>query len=344
MELTKYIIMKKIAFFILLLCFFTNCTKDTYETLPPTNYDYYYPSDDATITAKQIGDGTGTLDPKGIAIANDKLYICNGDVLEIFNAKTLTYIKTIKNYTKGTTTIPLTRLSSVCVDNGRIYLGSINSRIFVIDENTNLGINTVGDGQWWNTFVHVFGLVVKDGLLFVKEKETTIKVFETSQITDTSNWNLAPIAKLSTLKGFEEIYSMDVASGNLVVAGRDAKGYLYYNIADIKKNATNSLTTPLAPTTTVFPDIKPIAVTFSTDWAVTSENIGSSNYFRIYPKGEFVDKTYKAKINVSDIMGANPFGSIVSIVQLDNRLFLSDNTNQKIRIIKLNKSTIAEQK
>lgn len=284
MELTKNINMKKIAFFILLLCIFTNCTKDSYETAEPTNYNYYYPSDEASITSKQIGDGTGTLTPNGIAVANDKLYICNGDVLEIFNAKTFAYIKTIKSYTKGTTTIPLTRLSSVCVDNGRIYLGSINSRLFVFDENTNQGINTVGDGQWWNTFVHVFGVVVKDGLVFVKEKEITIKVFETSQITETSNWNLTPLAKLSTLKGWEEIYSMDVVSGNLVVAGRDAKSYLYYNIADIRKNAANSITTPINPTTTPFTDIKPTAIAFSTDWAVTSENVGSLNYLRIYPK------------------------------------------------------------
>ncbi|MDR6843871.1 hypothetical protein [Flavobacterium granuli] len=336
--------MKKITFFILFLCVFTNCSKDSYETVEPTNYDYYYPSDEAIITAKQIGDGTGTLDPRGIAIANDKLYICNGDVLEVFNAKTLAYIKTIKDYTKGTTTIPLTRLSSVCIDNGRIYLGSVDSRIFVIDEITNLGINTVGNGKWWDTFVHVFAVVVKDGLVFVKEKETTIKIFETSQITETSNWNLAPIAKLNTLKGFDEIYSMDVASGNLVIAGRDAKGYLYYNIADIRKNATSSLTTPITPTTTPFTNTKPIAITFSTDWAVTAENDGSLNSLRIYPKEEFINKTYNARINASDIMGANPFGSIVSVVQLEDRVFLVDNTNQKIRIIKLNKATIAEQK
>lgn len=344
MELTKYTYMKKITFFILFLCVFTNCSKDSYDTEDPTNYDYYYPSDAATITAKQIGDGTGTFDPKGMAIANDKLYICNGDVLEIFNAKTLAYIKTIKDYTKGTTTIPLTRLSSVCIDNGRIYLGSVDSRIFVFDENTNAGINTIGNGQWWNTFVHVFGLVVKDGLLFVKEKETTIKVFETSQITETSNWNLAPIAKLNTLQGFDEIYSMDVASGNLVVAGRNAKGYLYYNITDIRKNATSSLTTPITPRTKPFTNTKPMALAFSTDWAVTSENDGSINSLRIYPKDEFINKTYNARINASDIMGANPFGSIVSVVQLEDRIFLADNTNQKIRIIKLNKSIISEQK
>jgi hypothetical protein len=42
-------------------------------------------------------------------------------------------------------------------------------------------------------------------------------------------------------------------------------------------------------------------------------------------------------------MGANPFGGIVSMIQLNDRLFLSDNTNKKIRVIKLNQSTITEQ-
>lgn len=344
MELTKYTYMNKIAFFILLLCTFTNCSKDSNETADPTNYTYYYPSDEATITAKQIVDGTGTLDPKGIAVANDKLYVCNGDVLEVFNVKTLSFIKTIKEYTKGTTTIPLTKLSSVCIDNGRIYIGSVDSRLFVIDEITNLGINTVGNGQWWQTFVHVFGVTVKDGLLFIKEKETSIKVFETSQITDTSNWNLTPIAKLNTLQGFDEIYSMDIASGNLVVAGRNAKDYLFYNIAAIRKNATSSLTTPMIPTTKPFTDAKPIAISFSADWAVTSENVGDLNYLRMYPKEEFINRNFNPRINTSDIMGVNPFGNIVGIAQVQDRLFLADNKAQKIRIIKLNKSTIAEQK
>jgi len=342
MELTKYIQMNKVAFFILLLCVLTSCKKT--RTIAPTNYNYYYPTDEATITAKQIGNGTGVLEPQGIAVANDKLYICNGDVLEIFNAKTYAYLKTIKSYTKGTTTIPLTRLSSVCIDKGRIYLGSVDSRIFVIDENTNLGISTIGNGNWWATFVHVFGVTAKDGLLFVKEKETTIKVLEISQITETSNWNLSPIAKLNTLKGFDEIYSMDIASGNLIVAGRDAKGYLYYNISDIRANATKSLITPITPTTTPFTNTKPMAIAFGTEWAITSENAGNLNSLRIYPKEEFINKTYNPRINASDIMGTNPFGNIVSIAQLDDRIFLADNVNKKIRIIKLNKSTIAEQK
>nr|WP_315196436.1 hypothetical protein [uncultured Flavobacterium sp.] len=335
--------MNKIAFFIALLCLFTNCSKDSYEAFEPTNYNYYYPTDEATITASQIGDGTGKLDPKGIAIANDKLYICNGDALEVFDAKTLAYIKTIKNYTKGATTIALTNLTSISIDNGRIYLGG-ESRLFVFDETTMLGISTVGNGQWWQTFLGIYGVVVRDGLVFIKEQNTSIKVFQTTQITETSNWNLTPIAKLNTLEGYKDVYSMDVADGNLVVAGRNAKGYLYYNIADIRTNATSSLVTPITPTVTPFAEAKPLAVTFSTDWAVTSENVGDLNYLRLYPKGEFVNKTYSPRINAADVMGANPFGNIVSTAQLNDRIFLADNTNQKIRIIKINQRTIAEQK
>lgn len=342
MELKPQINMNKITFFILILFAFTNCSKDSYDVNKST-YRYYYPTDEAVITASQIGDGTGQLDPKGIAIANDKLYICNGDVLEVFNAETLTFLKTISTYTKGTTTVPFTKLSSISIDNGRIYLGSVDSRLFVIDENTNSGINIIGNGQWWNTFVHVFGVVAKDGLVFVKEKNTTIKVFEASQITETSNWNLAPIAKLNTLQGFDEIYSMDVDSGNLVIAGRNAKGYLHYKLADIRANATASLTSPIAPTVIPFADAKPLAVSFSTDWAVTAEHNGGLNYLRLYPKDEFINKTYSPRIDASDILGQNPFGTIVSTAQLGNRLFLADNSNKKIRIIKLNQSNIIEQ-
>ena len=336
--------MNKIALFIFLLCVFTNCSKDSLETNTPTNYNYFYPSDDVTITAAQIGDGTKKLDPRAIAVAKDKLYICNGDVLEIFNALTLNHIKTITNYTKGNTTIPFTKLSSISIDSGKIYLGSIDSRVFVIDESTNIGINTIGNGQWWNTFVHVFGVVVKDGLVFVKEKETTIKVFETSQITETSNWNLSPIAKLNTTQGFDEIYSMDVISGDLVVAGRNAKGFLYYNIAALRANAASSITTPITPTKIALTNSKPLAITFGTEWAIASENVENLNFLRLYPKDEFLDKMYNPRVNASDIMGSNTFGTIVSIAEYNDRVFLADNTNQKIRIIKIHKATIAEQK
>lgn len=342
MEITYKNIMNKIPFLFLLLCLFASCSDDSSNGNEATKYDYYYPTEEASITAAQIGAGTGTFDPKGIAVANNKLYVCNGDVLEVFDATSMAYIKTIAAYTKGTTTIPFTKLSSVCVDSGRLYIGSVDSRLFVMDEVTNAGINTVGNGQWWQTFVHVFGVVVKDGLVFVKEKETSIKVFETTQITETSNWNLTPIAKLNTLNGFDQLYSMDVDAGNLVVAGRDTKSYLYYNIAGIKSNAASSLTEPIKPVIAAFTP-KPIAINFTKDWAITSENVGSANYLRLYPKPEFADRIYTPRVNASDVMGQNPFGSIVGIAQLNDRLFLSDNTNKKIRVLKLNKSTIAEQ-
>lgn len=343
MELTNKIKMNKIAFFILLLCVFTNCSKDSFDGTSP-NHNYYYPTDEAVITASQIGDGKGTLNPNGITVANDKLYVCNGDVLEVFNAQTLVHLKTITNYTKGASTVAFAKLTSVSIDNGRIYIGSAESRLFVIDEVTNAGISILGNGQWWNTFVHVFGVVVKDGLVFVKEKETSIKVFLVSQITDKSEWNLAPFAKLNTLKGFDEIYSMDVADGNLVVAGRNAKGYLYYNIAGIRANAAYSLKAPIAPVVKTFSDVNPLAVAISADWAITSESVGNLNYLRLYPKKEFMDKVYNPRVNASDIMGQNNFGNIVSVVQLNDRLFLSDNANKKIRVVKLNKSAITEQR
>jgi len=340
MELTYKLNMKHILPLILALCLFTNCSKDDIES---KEYTYYYPTDEAYIAAENIPGSTEGFDPKGIAIANEKLYVINGNVLEVFNALTLAHIKTIKEYTKGTTTIPLTSLTSVAVDNGRIYVGSTESRLFVFDEITNAGISTVGNGQWWQTFVHVFGVVVRDGLVFVKEKNTSIKVFETSQITETSNWNLEPIAKLNTLNGGTEVYSMDVINGKLVVAGRDAKSYLYYNIANIKANAANSLTTPIEPEKMPLVDVKPIAVSFSKDWAVTSENVGSASYLILYPKEEFSKMNYKAVLNASDILGQNKFGTIVGTAQLDDKIFLSDNTNKKIRVIKLNKSVMAEQ-
>jgi hypothetical protein len=123
------------------------------------------------------------------------------------------------------------------------------------------------------------------------------------------------------LEGYDEIYSMDVMSGNLVVAGRIAKGYLYYNIPDIRANTASSLVMPKNPTVKPFTEVKPLAVTFSTDWAVTSENVGNVNYLRLYPKEEFINKTYTPRINAADVMGANPFGSIVSTAQLNDRLF-----------------------
>jgi hypothetical protein len=343
MELIPLTTMKKILY-IAILFVFACCTKDSDAVYEPTNYQSYYLSNETTIKADQIIGGKGTLEANAITIANNKLYICNGDVLEIFDATTLSYISSVKSYTKGATTIPFTKLSSISIDNDRIYLGSIDSRIFVLNEKTLSGISTLGNGQWWQTFVHVFGLKAKDGLLFVKEKENSIKVFQTAQITETSNWNLAPIAKLNTLKGATEIYSMDIANGNLIVAGRNANGFLNYNLKDIEKNATSSLAVPIIPNTKTLTDNLPLSVVFSDDWAITTEKIKGTNYIRLYPKNVFLDQNYTPTLNNSDIMGENAFNSITNCALLKDRLFVADNTNQVIRVLKLNKATIAEQK
>jgi predicted nucleic-acid-binding Zn-ribbon protein len=42
-------------------------------------------------------------------------------------------------------------------------------------------------------------------------------------------WNEAPIAKLNTLLGYTEIYSMDISNA-LIVAGQNANGFLNYNL------------------------------------------------------------------------------------------------------------------
>lgn len=335
--------MKKIIY-IAILFVFACCSKDSDAVYEPTNYQYYYLSNETTIKANQIVGGNGTLEANTITLANNKLYICNGDVLEIFDATTLTYLSSAKSFTKGTTTIPFTKLSSISIDNGRIYLGSVDSRVFVLDEKTLSGINTIGNGQWWQTFAHVFGLKAKDGFLFVKEKNNSVKVFQTAQITETSNWNLAPIAKLNTLKGYQEIYSMDVANGNLVVAGQSANGFLYYNLKDIEKNATNSLTVPILPNTKTLADNQPLSVVFSNEWAITTEKIKGTNYIRLYPKNAFLDQNYTPIINATDIMGNTPFNAITNVAIQNDRLFVADNTNQIIRVLKLNKATIAEQK
>ena len=334
--------MKKILPLIFILGFFTNCSKE--EVLPTAKYTHYYPAYEAVIAKENIPDCT-VFDPRAIAISNEKLYVTNVNSLEVFDAITLTHIKTIKEYSKGDTKIPFTNLTSVCVNNGRLYVGSTESRLFVFDEITHTAINTVGNGKYTGTFVHVFGVLVKDGLLFVKEKNNIIKVFDASEITDTSDWNLKPIAKLNTLKGYKEVYSLDVFEGNLVVAGRDAKSYLYYNIENIRVNAAKSLITPIEPEKIDFEDTKPISVAFNTNWVVTSENDGRSiSYLRLYPKQEFMNKNYKTIVNTSNIMNYIQLGTIVGTSELNDRIFLSDNTNKKIIIIKINTSTIAEQK
>jgi hypothetical protein len=85
-------------------------------------------------------------------------------------------------------------------------------------------------------------------------------------------------------------------------------------------------------------------VVFSDEWAITTEKIKNTNYIRLYPKNVFLDQNYTPTINNSDIMGENAFNSITNCALLKDRLFVADNTNQVIRVLKLNKATIAEQK
>lgn len=162
MEIIKQ---RRVFKLIMLLFLVVSCSKDDDIV---EQYTYHYIKRDGIITAQQIGDGNGTFDPKGLAISDDKLYICNGDVLEVFNVQSLQHIKTINSYSKGDMNIEFKNLTSVAVDSSRIYVGTTESRLFVLDKKTEEGITAVGNGQWWNTFVHVFGVTVGEGLVFVK--------------------------------------------------------------------------------------------------------------------------------------------------------------------------------
>ncbi|EKF54624.1 hypothetical protein I215_11714 [Galbibacter marinus] len=337
MELIRLCHSYMVAFLLFLIL--VSCSK---ESDIAKEHQYHYISYDTEVTAKQIADGSGLLQPKGIAILDDKLYVCNGDVLEVFNAQSLQHLKTINSFTKGETTIEFSNLTSIAVDSSRIYIGSRDSRLFVLDKNTNSGISVVGNGQWWQTFVHVFGVTVADGLMFVKEKENSIKVFDVTQITQNSNWDLEPIAKLNTVTGATEEYSMDVENGDLVVAGRNAEAFLYYNVDAILSGAEASFTTPITPIYSPNDGVKPLSVKFTEDWAITSEKIGEDYYLRLYPKEKFMQKDFDPKVSAYDVMGDNPFGEIIAVEQLGDRIFISDYTNQQIAIVKLKTSLIIE--
>lgn len=338
MELIKNTYRRNIYALVALICLLSSCSSDDSQE-DGTVYTYYYPTEVQTINTGSLG---RPFDPRGIAISNNKLYVCNDSILEIFDASTLRPLESVKAYSKGNTHIKFAGLTSISIDGGRLYIGSQESRLFVLDQNTNQGITYVGNGQWWQTFVHVFGVVVKDGLVVVKEKENSVKIFETSQITAESPWNLNPIAKLNTQTGYTQYYSMGISDGQIVVAGRDSKSYLHYDINTVLSNKAASLTTPLTALQMPFPQAKPTAILFDETFVYTAENIDNLNYLKIYPKDVFLRNQYQPLLNVSDVQGKGTFGSISSIAHQGQQLYLSDNTNKNIRVIKINTAQITE--
>src|SRR5690606_29174494 len=111
MEIIRLRNLSKVA--ILFLLILGSCSKDDDMI---QEYNYHYINFEAKITAQHIGDGSGTFDPKAIGSSNGKLYICNGTVVEVFNAQSQQHVATINSYTKGETDIEFTNLTSIAVD------------------------------------------------------------------------------------------------------------------------------------------------------------------------------------------------------------------------------------
>lgn len=316
---------------------FYACSDDD-GNLVSTNF--YYLANETEITALETPNNN--LTPTAITIANDKLYVCNPTEVLVFDLNDYNLLQTITTFKKGTTEIALTQLTSISIHNGKIYLGSQESRLFVLDQETYNGITFLGNGQWWQTFVHVFGVTVTDEYVFVKEKNSSLKIFETAAINENTNWNLAPVAKLDTNNGYIENYSLKVEDYNLVIAGRDAKSFLYYNIASIKSNAVASLKTPYKPRVFSLGATKPVAVDFNDTWAFTIENTSGKNFIKMYPKKDFMFMKYTPIVNSNSILGGPAFGDIVDIASYNDLILVADKTNNKIQILKIKSSKIQE--
>jgi hypothetical protein len=316
-----------------------SCSDDDVKLI---STNFYYLTDEHEITVNNI---TGQdLKPTAMAISGEKLYVCNNNEVLVFDLNNYDLINTITTYKKGNTEIQFNNLSSIYIHNGKIYIGSIESRLFILDESTYDGFSVLGNGQWWNTFVHVFGVAVSDEYIFVKEKEQIIKVFDLKTITETSNWNLPPVAKLTTNTGGTEYYNLKIQDENLVVAGQNAGSYLYYNIESVKRNAEKSLekNQEIKPRTASLNSFKPIAVTFTEQWAVSIENNGNTNFIKMYPKQDFMYTKYNAVISNSNSIGQPNFGTLVDVVTYNDLIIVSDNSNKKVRILKLKSSSIQE--
>ena len=305
--------------------------------------EFYYLTEEAEITEKNTPNNN--LNPSAIFITNDKLYICNGNELLVYDALNYSLITSVTKFKKGTTEIALTKLTSINIHGGKIYLGSNDSRLFVLDQENYDGITFLGNGQWWQTFVHVFGVAVSDELLFVKEKDQSIKVFETIAINENTPWNLKPIALLTTNAGGTENYNMKIEDGNLVVAGRNANSYLYYNFNSIKSNASKSLegaANRIKPRVESLKPSKPIAVSFDDKWAISIEEASGTKYIKMFPKQDFMYMKYNPVISNSNAIGQPNFQDITDISKNGDLIYVTNRTNKRIQILRLKSSKIQE--
>ena len=332
-------LIKKILSLLIITIFFVSCEKDNEDLISTT---FYYPVDDYIINGATFNNANFT--PSAIAVSNNNLYICNKTSIEIFDLLTKRKKGSIKKYKKNNTEIQLSSLTSIAIHNNRIYVGSQESRLFIFDQNSFEGINMLGNGQWWQTFVHVFGVAVNDEYIFVKEKNNSVKVFKTPEVNTESSWNPTPFAKLDLKSGGTENYSMTVQDGNLVIAGNSSKSYLYYNLNHITANASRSIENPLEPRQTAFDNTKPTAISFSKEWAATGEIENNKNYLRVYPTNQFMFLKYNNPIiSSTNIIDSSAFGYIGSTAIFEDSILILDTTNKNIRVLKIKKAAITEQ-
>lgn len=204
--------MKVHTYIIILLCgaFLAQCSQNDIETVLNENakndtsspidneqqynsYWYYSYTAEQLITNETLGLESKDFLPYTVANVGDTLFVANSAntkdlhilLIDLKTNKTIHTLRTwqVNGEEKTFDTDGTNKIDVILPIGNRLYVAEKQSRIHVFELPSLNYITCIGNGIYWSDVFEAQALIIKDGLIFARDKDSQISIYKESDLT-----------------------------------------------------------------------------------------------------------------------------------------------------------------
>lgn len=167
----------------------TQCSsEDTDASESYKSYWYYSYEAETKITAEKLGFSNETFSPYTVAHLGDTLFIANisdtGNSIVLMDAKSYEVIHILRSWNLGGVKKTFgSQIEAIVPTGNRLYVVERQSRIHAFDLPSLNYISCIGNGNWNGEVFQSQAMIVKDSLIFSRDKSGQISVYKEREVT-----------------------------------------------------------------------------------------------------------------------------------------------------------------
>lgn len=211
-----------------------------------TSFWYYSYAATDQLTAETMGLEAGKFTPYTIAQRGDTLFIANtaDKSLILFDLKTHKPFRTLSSWTiKGGATKKFSNnIEAIVFTDERVYVEDRGSYIHVFDLPDLNYVTHLGNGQYWNAVFEPQALAVKDGLIYARDKNGMVSIYQESAATPAKAGNVGRYRRAaggSSNNGFAPHYMEFDSDGTIMLTDYETKAIRVLDPSLINDNFKN---------------------------------------------------------------------------------------------------------